>query len=85
MFAEAFYKDPSHIQPVHPDTLQFIFETKGFREVEVKFLSPVDPATQIPLLQARAANIDQFNQGLERLNGLLFGFQDFAVIGRKAG
>jgi O-antigen chain-terminating methyltransferase len=85
VFAEAFYKDPSHIQPVHPDTLQFIFETKGFREVEVKFLSPVDPATQIPLLQARAANIDQFNQGLERLNGLLFGFQDFAVIGRKAG
>ena len=83
VFADTFYKDPSHTQPMHPETLQFLFEATGFHEVEVRFLAPVDPAAKVPLLQASAVNIESFNQGIERLNGLLFGFQDYAVIGRK--
>ena len=83
VLAENFYKDPSHTQPIHPDTLQFLFEATGFHEVEVRFLAPVDPAARVPLLQAPAVNLEPFNQGIERLNALLFGFQDYAVIGRK--
>jgi O-antigen chain-terminating methyltransferase len=83
VFAETFYKDPSHTQPIHPDTLQFLFEAAGFREVEVRFLAPVDAAIKVPPLHATADNLEAFNQGIERLNALLFGFQDYAVIGRK--
>jgi len=83
VFADSFYKDPSHVQPLHPDTLQFLLEATGFHEVELRFSAPVDPFMRIPLLQAPGADLERFNEGIERLNSLLFGFQDYAVIGRK--
>jgi len=83
VFAESFYKDPTHIQPAHPDTMQFLFGATGFTEVELRFLAPVDPALAIPSLHAPGADVESFNGGIERLNALLFGFQDYAVIGRK--
>ena len=83
VFAETFYKDPSHVQPVHPETLQFLCEATGFHEVELKFLSPVDPLLRIPSLDVPGVALDPFNHGIERLNSLLFGFQDYAVIARK--
>src|SRR5262249_10144556 len=83
VFAESFYKDPTHVQPAHPDTMQFLLEVVGFHEVELQFLAPVDPALGIPLLHAPGADVESFNEGIKRLNALLFGFQDYAVIGRK--
>ncbi len=63
--------------------MHFIFESIGFRQVELKFTCPVDPSKRVPLLQAPGADLEQFNRGIERLNALLFGFQDYAVIGHK--
>jgi len=83
VFADSFYKDPSHIQPIHPDTMHFLLEATGFDDVELRFLGAVDPALRIPPLRAPGADLEQFNQGIERLNALLFGFQDYAVIGKK--
>src|SRR5688500_11249301 len=84
VFADTFYKDPSHVQPAHPDTMQFLFEALNFHEVELRFLGPVDPVMRIPLLQVPGADLERFNEGIDRLNTLLFGFQDYAVIGRKS-
>lgn len=84
VFAETFYKDPSHIQPIHPDTMQFVLESLGFQQVELQFLSPVDPSMRLPSLPADSREVELFNRGVDRLNALLFGFQDYAVIGRKA-
>ena len=38
----AFYLDPSHVRPVHPQTLKFIVDQAGYYPVEVVFRSPVD-------------------------------------------
>ena len=84
VFADTFYKDPSHVQPAHPDTMRFLFTATGFEDVSLKFLSPVDPGMRLPLLPASDPDVEPFNRGIERLNSLLFGFKDFAVIGRKA-
>ena len=84
VFADTFYKDPSHTQPAHPDTMQFLFEALNFHQVELRFLGPVDPFMRIPLLQVPGADLERFNEGIDRLNTLLFGFQDYAVIGRKS-
>jgi 2-polyprenyl-3-methyl-5-hydroxy-6-metoxy-1,4-benzoquinol methylase len=84
VFADSFYKDPSHVQPAHPDTMRFLFRATGFEEVALKFLAPVDPDLRLPSLPASAPDVEPFNRGIERLNTLLFGFQDYAVIGRKA-
>jgi SAM-dependent methyltransferase len=83
VFADSFYRDFSHVRPIHADTMQFLLEATGFREVEVKVLAPVDPARRVPPLQPDDPTLAAFNQGIERLNALLFGFQDYAVIGRK--
>ena len=84
VFADTFYKDPSHIQPAHPDTMQFLFEALNFHQVELRFLEAVDPFMRIPSLQLPGANFARFNEGIDRLNSLLFGFQEYAVIGRKS-
>ena len=35
-----FHRDPTHLRPVHPDTLAFLCESAGFRHVEILLLSP---------------------------------------------
>jgi SAM-dependent methyltransferase len=83
VFADSFYRDLSHVLPIHPDTAKFLLEAAGFQDVDVKFLAPVDPSLRMPRLDIPGAAVEQFNQGIERLNSLLFGLQDYAVIGRK--
>lgn len=83
VFADSFYKDLSHVHPLHPDTMHYLFGAVGFHEVEVRFSAPIPASRRIPPIQVPGADLEPFNQGIERLNSLLFGFQDFAVIGRK--
>lgn len=66
-----FNVDPTHRNPVFPETAQFILETQGFEEVRLEYLSPAER----PFTGA--------DHDAEMLNDLLFGPQDFAVIGRK--
>jgi O-antigen chain-terminating methyltransferase len=69
-----FNVDPTHRNPVFPETAAFIFETQGFADVRLEYLSPVD-TTHIP----GSAELPSV------LQDLLYGPQDFAVIGRKPG
>jgi O-antigen chain-terminating methyltransferase len=87
VFARSFYMDLSHIRPIHPEAMKFLFESVGFKDLQVKFSSPVESSMRIPPLSDMAANAQvtaEFNQGIERLNELLYGFQDYAVIGKKS-
>ena len=87
VFARSFYMDFSHIRPIHPEAMKFLFESAGFQDLQVKFSSPVEPSMRIPPLSGLAADAqatEEFNRGIERLNDLLYGFQDYAVIGRKS-
>jgi SAM-dependent methyltransferase len=87
VFAKGFYMDFSHIRPINPEAMKFLFESAGFQHLQVKFSSPVEPSMRIPPLSGIAADAqttEEFNRGIERLNDLLYGFQDYAVIGRKS-
>jgi O-antigen chain-terminating methyltransferase len=87
VFARSFYMDFSHIRPVHPEAMKFLLESAGFQNLQVKFSSPVEPSMRIPPLSGIAADAqvtEEFNHGIERLNDLLYGFQDYAIIGRKS-
>jgi SAM-dependent methyltransferase len=86
VFAESFYMDLSHNRLVHPEAARFLLESTGFENVELKFSAPVQPSMRVPPLSASglpAGALEEFNRGVERLNELLYGFQDYAVIGRK--
>lgn len=83
VFADSFYRDLSHEQPIHPETMKFLLEATGFQGVELAFLAPVEAAQRLPRLELPGGAHDDFNRGIDRLNTLLFGPRDYAVIGRK--
>ncbi|MEW6003024.1 MAG: methyltransferase domain-containing protein, partial [Nitrospirota bacterium] len=68
-----FWMDLSHVRPIAPETLKFLADTAGFRNIEIKSSSPVPED-----LKLRGGN---YNTQL--LNDLLFGDQDYAVIAWK--
>lgn len=68
----AFYLDPTHVRPVPPEALRFLCDAAGFRDLRVEYLSPLPAGDR---LEERSEND-------ARLNAILFGPQDYAVIGR---
>ncbi len=83
---EVFQRDLSHERPLHSDTLSFLTAAAGFSEVRVEMKSPVEPSSRlqpVPVegLPPRAAGI--LNENLERLNAILFGPQEYALIARR--
>lgn len=90
-FFESYLRDLTHVRPLHPDTLRHLLRASGFHTVDVEYKSPVaewdrlrtapKPAGDLPA--AVGDLIDAFNEDMTKLNGRLFTFQDYAVIGRK--
>lgn len=70
--ATNFNIDPTHRNPVFPETAEFMLTTHGFENVVLKYLAPVE-AQRFPG-KSRQATV---------LNELLYGPQDYAVIGEK--
>jgi O-antigen chain-terminating methyltransferase len=87
-----FYIDLSHKKPIHPETLKFLLESAGFRDIEVKFFSPipdeyklkkVEVGENIGVEEKEGKIIEVYNHNIEKLNETLYGCQDYAVIGKK--
>jgi SAM-dependent methyltransferase len=87
--ARNFWLDPTHQRPVHPESLRLSFELAGFDPVERLDLRPFPEGEQLPELELAAFPaeqrelVDQVNRLRDRLNDLLYGAQDFALIGTK--
>ena len=83
-FSGAFYLDLTHQKPIHPEAARFLWRWAGLGEVEIVYLSPYPPEV---LLEAGPSGEDAmsgaFNRNMKRLNELLYGYQDYAVVGRK--
>jgi SAM-dependent methyltransferase len=79
----AFYLDPTHLRPLHPDFLQFLVESRGFEGAEVHFVHPVIDSA---LLRAGAPD-DGYDPYLSRVvesaEWALFGPQDYVVVARR--
>ena len=89
--ARNFWRDPTHLRPIHPDTLALVFEEAGFDPVERLEMRPFGAQDQLPELTLADLPADQrplaesINEIRDRLDSLLFGFQDYAIVGRKPG
>ena len=70
--ATNFNVDPTHRNPVFPETAQFMLSIHGFEKVDLKYLAPVE-----------APRFEGKDRQATVLNELLYGPQDFAVIGNK--
>ena len=79
-----FHRDPTHLRPVHPDTLAFLCESAGFGSAEILRLSPVPDDERLPTPAPGADDLARHvNRIAERLNGIVFGWQDYAVVARR--
>jgi len=81
--ATNFYLDLSHVRQIHPLALQFLAEAVGFINTEIKFLSPYPDESKLQLLSGSDAAFQQINENFGRLNDILFGYQDYAIICEK--
>lgn len=87
--ARNFWLDPTHRRPVHPESLRLSYELAGFDPVERVDLRPFPASQRLPEIELAALPADQrpladqINRLRDRLDDLLFGCQDFALVGEK--
>jgi O-antigen chain-terminating methyltransferase len=91
VFSGAFYVDLTHVKPIHPEAARFLLEAAGFVDVEIRFVNPYPPEMKLQRLEPEwylrryeLEFLSGINANLERLNEVLWGAQDYAVVGRKA-
>ena len=72
--AANFNIDPTHRNPVFPETAEFMLQSLGFERTSLEYLSPV-----------AGVKFDDSTRELATIKDMLYGPQDFAVIAHKPG
>jgi hypothetical protein len=80
IFARAFFADPTHDKPIHPAYLTFLFREAGFASVEIEWRSPPPAEEVLQPVEGDDATTLAHNANVERLNRILFGPQDYALL-----
>jgi O-antigen chain-terminating methyltransferase len=78
-----FYADLSHQKPIPAATARFLLETSGFANVETLYLSPHPESDSLQFCSGDSPLVAQINRAFDRLNRLLFGPQDYAVVATR--
>lgn len=88
---QTYYRDPTHQQPLHPQTLSFIAEMAGLKIRELRMLSAFPKEVELQKLELRDgmsprwnATLETLNRNIDQLNKILFGFQDYCLIAEVA-
>jgi hypothetical protein len=82
-------RHPNHIcwliHQLRAEMLRFLLKSIRFEKVEIQSSSPANLGQSIPKLTLSQPwpDLDRFNQVLEQMNTLLFGWQDYAVVGYR--
>lgn len=79
-----FNIDMSHIKPVHYKALEYLFKAANFQSVERYHTSQcLYPVNAKHIEGKEITNIEEFNQGIDHINELLFGYRDYTLIAKK--
>lgn len=87
--ARNFWLDPTHQRPVHPELLRLLAEEAGFMDIQIVQLRAFPEASRLPEIDLAALAADQrpladaVNRLRDRIDELLFGCQDYGLVGRK--
>ncbi len=82
-----YFADPTHAQPLVPETLALLARQAGFERVDVRFVNELDEEeilhpVELPEEPAFDAARHALTVNTNRLNELLFGPQDYALVAR---
>jgi SAM-dependent methyltransferase len=82
-----YFRDPTHVWPLHPDTLEYAATLAGLKVKEIRLLSAIPAAAK---LQPVAIDEDmpprlafafgRVNENIAQLNDWLYGAQDYCII-----
>ncbi len=87
--ARNFWLDPTHRRPVHPESLALSCRLAGFEPVRRLELRPFAAEERLPELDpgelagADPRLLQRLNELRDRLDDLLFGAQDYALVAEK--
>jgi len=79
---QIYFLDMSHQMPIHPLALQFLMESAGFEEVEIKYSAPLDK-DRLQDLPSSDETATVLNRNIDKLNKLLYSPSNYAAIGVK--
>src|SRR5205807_1440944 len=79
IFASFFYVDVSHTNPIHPEAFVFLLESAGFIDITIRRSEPVPAPQRLEVPDGPP----ELARNVARLNDLLYGPQQYAVIARK--
>jgi SAM-dependent methyltransferase len=79
VFAHALYLDPTHVRPVHPAYLAFLFREAGFAKVDIEWRSPPPAEDVLEPAPDDSPVAALHNENVRRLNELLFAPQDYLI------
>ena len=94
-FFESFIRDLTHEKPIHPETLQYLLQANGFSDVEIVYRAPIAESGKLRRVTARPEHygdtvqdpltelVSSFNSNVDRLNGRLFSYQDYAAVATR--
>jgi SAM-dependent methyltransferase len=82
-----YFADLTHVQPLVPETLELIARQSGFSQVETRFLNEPSAEERLSPLELPSdllpeAAQEALDRNLARLNEVLFGPQDYALVAR---
>lgn len=87
--ARSFWLDPTHLRPVHPETLRASFESSGFSSVERFDLRPYPEEERLPEIPLDGLDgqtlklADRLNRLRDEIDDVLYGHRDYALIGTR--
>ena len=88
--SQTFFKDYTHRWPIHPETIKYFLKLEGFNTIELLESSKVSKEQELSKLDVNEIMIpsmvdfiNQYNMNIEKLNNILYGFQDYALIAKK--
>ncbi len=85
-FFDVYVRDPTHVRPLHPETLRFMAAAAGFSDARVELRSPVPDDVKLHLVPTGGLPppvVRALNENVARLNALLFAPLDYALVARR--
>jgi O-antigen chain-terminating methyltransferase len=95
-FFESYIRDLTHVRPIHPETLQYLLHASGFSSANIVYRAPIAEEARLqkvtPSVERfgdgeKGDRVDElvtaFNRNMDRLNGHMFTFQDYAAVAKR--
>jgi SAM-dependent methyltransferase len=85
VLGNSYILDPTHLRPLHPSLLTFLCEGAGFRDIRLRFHAPATDY-HLPMIDDPDAPpwTKRVNDAFTKLNSVLFGPQEYALIATAA-